>query len=365
MEQPAHKSSSLAELLQWDTAAYGPSNLWERRHHVVLASFRRLAKRLDWILDQERLRSLVAAVPQPLLKEVLLRTGLAEQVIGSKRGEERRTLDLLARELAFEGVSPASYEGEWNLAQTHQLIECSAVRKATRLEPFSIDLVHCGPLLEANTEGNRIFSGPFVPFSERERARIETTLRTALEVIDAVPSPTKQYVFDCVQVIFVRKFGDGTETHSNSRTGRIGWINIGNPHLPEFTVARCVEMILHEALHHYLSLLEYTAPLMPEDYPESEALITPPWTGRDLTERNLCHATLVWFGLARFFRRFGGDGRFEGRGVDRLDFYEAGFQQRPLIQNFSSPDQLSPMFSDALHEIEGLLDSWFATAQET
>lgn len=357
--QPNHPPGDLAVLvdwLEWGDHPYQPEDPRAFRRALVRRAFRSFRARLDPVLDGPRFERMARAFERGSLEPVLQKTGVAEVLLGYAPGQEELVFQALEREASFF-QKPSSDQDVWDAGQTLRLRQGEVVSMSTPLcggIPFCDD----GPVLRQGLSRDKILGTPFTAFTAAEKMKVVWRVDRALELISAVPSPTRSYVPLCVDRIFARKFGAENQVHSNSRTGRIGWIFLGNPHLEECSVGKVIEMILHEGLHHDLALREYKTPFLAEDCPTAERLVPSPWTGNPVAERNLSHAILVWFGLACFFERFGQHPEIAGFTKERLPFYRAGFHQGRLSRHFESPDFVHPSYLALLERIEERAIGW-------
>ncbi len=358
--------SSLVGLLEWSTEVYDSPGPREFRRKLVRAGFGRFRARLDPIMDRPRLERILQLLELAGLDETLQRTGIAEYLLGYRPGLESHIFAALEREAEFVGFPVEERPGVGPMFMEHDLWDCGQLRFLRQGQAHGATLeVHGGirfsddgPILRKGLGGDLILGSPFEPFTPAERMRVVWRVDRALSLIAEVPSPTRRYVPECVDLIFARKFGDGQSVHSNSRTGRIGWIFLGNPHIDACSVGKVVEMILHEGLHHDLALREYQVPFLTEDCPTADRMMPSPWTGDLVSERNLSHAILVWFGLACFFERYGNQGELAGFTDQRLSFYRAGFTKGNLARNFESPSHVHPCYLELLDRIQERALSW-------
>lgn len=345
-------------MLQWQEEPYVPEDPWALRKTFVRVAFRRLREQLLRAGRGPELQAIVRAIGAKNFDSILQKAGVAEVLLAYRPGGEAEVVELLGREAAIAGRHPV--EGAvWDGSQL-VCLEGGDVRDVSIELRGGVRYADDGPYVREGVPGDSILEGPFVPFDEGERSRVRDRVERALDLIAQVPSPTRHYVTHGLRVVFARKFGDGSRVHSNSRTGRIGWIVLGNPHLEACSVGQIVEMILHESLHHDLALREYRAPFMSEESPTRNSSVVSPWTGAKLVEKNLSHAILVWFSLASFFGRFGDRDELAAFTERRLAFYRSGFARGRLADLFGSPEHLHPSYVALLDRIDELARDWTA-----
>lgn len=150
---------------------------------------------------------------------------------------------------------------------------------------------------------------------------------------------------------------------SYSRRSQPGRTHIVVDDSGELHLADMVSALVHEAVHHYLYMLEFLHPLYmwrnPSDF--EEARVTSPWTGVTLPLSSFCHALVVWHVLNRFWslvdttqagNNFSAEA-CEGRLIRQQSTH--GLQQSTRDQQFSSvilssaPPGFQALYEELVH----------------
>lgn len=203
-----------------------------------------------------------------------------------------------------------------------------------------------------------------VDWLENEKDAVVAKLNAAMSEIDAAVPAYGALIRNFVRRIMVRKSVHADEKSREIRraTGsehvirQPGGIRLLNPHLPEMTVAQCMETILHESVHNVVAAWETVYGHLPNE----GALYRPvsPWTGNPIPNSSFVHAIFVYYSCYRLFRSaldsqtpVGDRDRkyIEGR----LPYFAAGFLvDRPFSTFIALSKRLDPLITQQLDELQ-------------
>jgi hypothetical protein len=230
-----------------------------------------------------------------------------------------RMRDVITREMAFQNIknnediveldlkttsilSPlgdrfASFEnGSWRIKATPSICDVVALDfdsdLATRHEPDS------GTLSELRLE-----------LTQEEKAAVQLKLTTALENIDKAAPLYGLLIRTFLRRIIIRKSMEQDEQLGKEKEYRLGSehrprqpgsIRLLNTHLPQKSVAFCMEAMLHETTHTVIAAFEE----MDGKFTNTYVVVRPvsAWSGNPIPNHSLAHAIFVYFICHQLFK---------------------------------------------------------------
>jgi hypothetical protein len=133
----------------------------------------------------------------------------------------------------------------------------------------------------------------------------------------------------------------------------VGRTVLMNAHRPGATTGLLAEMLVHEAIHSCVYMVELEEPLLKDRaLVRSSARIPSPWSGNSLTVNSFVSACFVWFGLTQLWTTIQSSGGFWPDGPSRRHVAQRGFDG-PSLMVLLAPyvDGISP---EALVAIEAM-----------
>lgn len=156
------------------------------------------------------------------------------------------------------------------------------------------------------------------------RAKLVATLRT----MDEISPRAHRFVTNYTNTILLSR-SQGTHFHSASVSTH-----------PELTLLYNLERavptpilmdaILHEAIHGFIFAVMQQKPIVATPDGATPVACISPWTGAALPVSAFCHACLVWFGLAHFWKAAAARDRFGKIAEQLYNRSASGFRHDPI-----------------------------------
>lgn len=153
------------------------------------------------------------------------------------------------------------------------------------------------------------FSQPRFDHTATEQALVIEKLGRALELIEAAVPIYGLMIKTFTRRIIVRKTEDPSEPQrpggvtlaSEFRPVHSGCIRLLNVHHDDMSVVLCMEALVHETIHSYLSCYEDLS----GKFMSTRVVVRPmsPWSGNLIPNHSLAHAIFVYYGIYRLFLR--------------------------------------------------------------
>ncbi len=234
---------------------------------------------------------------------------------------------------AVFGGSLWSANGDFLISWNTETPEFSTFESPRLLETTTIDFFSPWCLGLSHADINEDSSAIIEPYSLSEAEHILCLLGDAVEPIedhDKLICLIRQFN----NVLLIKKQFNGQRQQSfisGSDGNFIGRTHVMNPDI--VPVEFIVEVLVHEAIHTVLYMIEEVESWMPDDETALRIGISvvSDWSGNKLSIRSYFQAIFVWFGLYNFWDMALRTGRYDRLFAEkRLDFIRNGFAKLRL-----------------------------------
>jgi len=199
-----------------------------------------------------------------------------------------------------------------------------------------------------------------VQLSCEDRASVRANIASALQALSLASKVAFSFVTSYIDTIAVRSEpGQPSVFHSSSFSRYIGLALLTNPHLKEVDLAKLTDVLVHEAIHSMLFMIEEMGSPFVRSWDSIDITLVSPWSGRSLGLHSYVHACIVWYGLYWFWR---GVADTDVYPVDRCNFLmrraASGFASCPVSRILAPRRELlSWEVGSVLDEIEARMTS--------
>lgn len=344
------QANQLVEFLSWKdvSAELAPAKLWEYRNSIILGRLALLEERCNWTPTTNNLKQLRERLGGDVFRQLVCEPPLGEIVLGLQPSQLDKLVSFLRTEMLFVSGGETVPKTRWKLDETAKMVDGKVVENSTVVFGHNNRLVFESPYAQSLDSDVSMAGENYVPMNRDEAGIVVQKMSEVLAEIQKISANTYSLVNKCATIVNCWKNSMEVRTHSFSRTSRLGTVFMINAHLPECSLGLFAEMLIHESIHHFLSMVEYFGQFMPSSYRHKHKILMSPWTGRPLHEKNLSHAILVWFGLMMFFQDCEQSPRLSGFAKSRLEFYQKGFEAVTLPSLFTDIDSLDPRYVELL-----------------
>jgi hypothetical protein len=155
-----------------------------------------------------------------------------------------------------------------------------------------------------------VLSRPRLEMSSDEQEQVRIKFDTALAEIDRLAPAYGLIIRNFTRRIIIRKsiqaIGGGGESSSGVFVSehvprQTGVIRFLNPHLTEYTISMCMESLLHESIHTFLTAYEQAF----GQFTPRNMLYRPvsSWSGNPIPNSSYAHAVFVYYACHKLFER--------------------------------------------------------------
>lgn len=251
----------------------------------------------------------LASLPASALTRILRAPELCWQIHSADQLRIKDSLAIflrnaIAAELQLLGQLKSS-AGCWTALGDWQL----PVRKANR-NPSSGVMLEGGILLDfCSPYANRpVAASSFRPefsnarvYTRTECNRIARLCQDASARIHACSEPADIFYKKIIQTVMPRVDENSRTFKGSSNPAIVGRVNMYNPHLEYVDAGAISSSLIHESVHTYLFIEEYTYPLFADRDLAHNARLMSSFSGKVVHLLAFVHAVFVWFALLNFW----------------------------------------------------------------
>ena len=301
------------------------------------------------------------ALPQPRLMQMLRSPQFVAQVIRWRRDgipvDPAFVSEALLAELVLEGQVSDLPVSIWSVRGDVKLVPEDGVLRRCQTSWLIADRVAIDDgslqMFPYDGESEKLL----LPLGESDSKAVRERLADCMNKLSAAVSPAAQFTQTFLTQVSLRfEPGAPTTVNSSSFSQFIGLALFVNPHLPGVDVEKLTDLIVHEAIHSMLFMIEEVESPFLLDRSSAKIMVKSPWSGNVINLHAYLHACLVWYALYWLWHRASSTDKFSTERCKALqEKARSGFLHRPSQLIAQYQELCSPQILSYLQTIESTM----------